>query len=182
MLQQERINSSAIERHERLDQVIAVDRCVMVGGCKFAKCSYPELVLVTELPIILGCNPLELCVGFRGEYRLQELRQVGSTTQEQVKDSLSIRARRLRGQLVLGSKGRHRLGSSALHPERLMGFETPEQSPHSLADCGNDVCSCARERVHLGTQEGLATAKARRNRSDRHPSLRRCAHGLFPPH
>src|SRR6266851_1967153 len=36
--------------------------------------------------------------------------------------------------------------------------------------------------MHLGAQERLATAKARRDCSDGHPSLWRCAHGLFAPH
>src|SRR5947207_8268583 len=90
MFLQERINSSAIERHQCLNQMIAVNSGVMIGRRKFAEGSYPELVFVTELPIILGCNPLQLRVSLRGEYGLQHTRQLGGTAQKQVKHSLSI--------------------------------------------------------------------------------------------
>src|SRR5216117_434008 len=90
MLLQEGINSSAIKRHQCLNQVIAVDGGVMVRRCKLAERSHPEFVFVAELPIVLGCNPLQLCVRLRSEYRLQDVRQPGSTAQKQVEHSLPI--------------------------------------------------------------------------------------------
>src|SRR5437868_8406862 len=59
MLLQEGINSSAIERHQCLNQVIAVYSGVMIGRSKFVERFYPEFVFVTELPVIFGCNPLD---------------------------------------------------------------------------------------------------------------------------
>src|SRR5258705_12029219 len=126
MLLQEGKNSSAIERHQRLNQVIAVDSGVMIGRCKFAERSCPERVFVTEFPIVLGCDPLQLRVSLRGEYRLQDVRQLGGTAQEQFEHSLSVHSNWFRGQLVFWPKRRHRLGSIARHPERLLRFQTPE--------------------------------------------------------
>src|SRR6266404_7557393 len=97
MLLQEGINSSAIERHQRLNQVIAVDSGVMIGRGKFAERSCPERVFVTEFPIVLGCDPLQLRMSLRGEYRLQDVRQLGGTAQEQIEHSLSIHSNWFRG-------------------------------------------------------------------------------------
>src|SRR6266850_2473850 len=82
MLLQKGINSSAIERHQGLNQVPAVDSGAMIGGRKLAQCSYPQLVFVTEVPLIFGRNPLELCMSVCGEYRFQDVRQFGSATQK----------------------------------------------------------------------------------------------------
>src|SRR5260370_35418919 len=109
MLLQEGKNSSAIKRHQRLNQVIAVDSGVMVGRCKFAERSHPELVFVTELPIIAGCNPLQLCVSLRHGDRLQDARQLTSTAQKQDENPFPIHTHWLRGQLWLWSKQRNRL-------------------------------------------------------------------------
>src|SRR6202041_962062 len=50
------------------------------------------------------------------------------------------------------------------------------------ADQGDDICPRARERMHLGTQKGLATSKARADCASGHPSLWRRAHSFLAPH
>jgi len=82
MLLQEGINSSAVKGHQRLNQVPAVDSGAMIRGRKLAQCSYPQLVFVTEVPLVFRRNLLELCMSVRGEYLFQDVRQLGSTTQK----------------------------------------------------------------------------------------------------
>src|ERR1700751_1892855 len=76
MLLQEGINSSAIQGHQWLNLVVAVDSGAMIGRRKFVECFYPEFVFVTELPVILVCDSLKFCVSIRREYRPQDVRQL----------------------------------------------------------------------------------------------------------
>ena len=71
VFQQEGIDSSPVEGHQCLNQMVTVQDGMVIGSREFIECFYPDVCREVQPPIIQSCNALDLCVSSRLENGLQ---------------------------------------------------------------------------------------------------------------
>ena len=85
MLAKERIDLSAIERHQGLNQVVAVEQRMVIGGREIAERSRPERVFKAKVSFIERRDALNFRIGVGGEDGFQNGRKFGDAASEQIK-------------------------------------------------------------------------------------------------